>query len=142
MAGSFGWGGGKFISSLVEHDIAAEVLVCTSVSDSMLAVLLGGAVASVLPSYYEGFGLGVLEAMAAGRAVICSSAEALTEVAGDSACVVQTGDVEAWADAMSRLAEQQDYRQNLQRMGLQRAKMFSWDTAAAQHVELFTRIAN
>ncbi len=101
---------------------------------------LAGAVAAVVPSRYDGFGLGVLEAMAAGTAVICSSADALAEVAGDSACVVETGDVEGWSEAMADVAERQDYRADLQRRGLQRAKMFSWDRTVSEHIELFTRI--
>ncbi len=140
LAGSFGWGDAGFIQSLVGHPMASEVLTVADPSDSMVASLLGGTACVVVPSRYEGFGLPVLEAMAAGSAVICSDAEALVEVAGSAACVVEVGDVEGWSKAMVNLIEDMDYRRDLQRRGLQRVEMFSWDRAASAHIELFRRV--
>ena len=99
------------------------------VSDDELAALYRGAIALVMPSAEEGFGLPAAEAMACGTAVITSRAAALVEVTGDAALHVDA-DARALADAMQRLRDDEDLRHALSMRGIERAKTMTWSRCA------------
>jgi glycosyltransferase involved in cell wall biosynthesis len=81
------------------------------------------------PSLDEGFGIPILEAMAAGVPVVTSNRSALAEVAGDAALLVNPECVEELADALKRLAADDTQREELVRKGFLRVKEFSWPKA-------------
>ena len=83
------------------------------------------------PSLYEGFGLPVVEAMAAGAPVITSSTTALAEVAGDATIRVDPTSVEEIADAIHRVMSSPELRQSLAIAGRERANQFSWERSGA-----------
>lgn len=85
--------------------------------------------ALVMPSFYEGFGLPPLEAMAAGCPVAVSSAASLPEVCGDAALYFDPTDHEELASCLVRLAGDEWLRQSLRQHGYQRAKRFRWETS-------------
>jgi glycosyltransferase involved in cell wall biosynthesis len=114
-----------------------DVSVEAYADDDRLRQLYGASAALVMPSRWEGFGLPVLEAMAAGCPVIISSAPALREVAGGAAVMVPVDDVDALAGAILRLlgdAEEQGRRANA---GLARAMEFSWERSVAALREVY-----
>ena len=90
-----------------------------------LAALYRGAIALVMPSREEGFGLPALEAMACGCAVITSNAAALLEITGNAALHAEPS-IDALADAMQRVASDSALRGDLARRGIERAKNFTW----------------
>ncbi len=100
------------------------------VSDADLAVLLDRATALVVPSRAEGFGLPLLEAMAAGTPVVTSDAAALVEVGGGAARVSPLEPV-ALAAALHEVASDDALRARMSEAGKVRAAAFSWDAAAA-----------
>lgn len=100
------------------------------VSDAELSSLYRGAIALVMPSREEGFGLPALEAMAHGTAVIASRDAALMEVTGDAALHVDASDVRMLADAMTRVARDGELRAQLGASGITRAKLFTWKRCA------------
>ncbi|MDD3554877.1 MAG: glycosyltransferase family 1 protein [Deltaproteobacteria bacterium] len=110
------------------------------VPEADLACLYNLAEFFVYPSFYEGFGLPPLEAMACGTPVIVSHAASLPEVCADAALYVNPHDVNDIANAMLRLLTDSFLRQNLAQQGQRRAALFSWDMAAEQHLQLFERI--
>jgi glycosyltransferase involved in cell wall biosynthesis len=106
-----------------------RVIITGFVGDSELAALYRGAIALVMPSREEGFGLPALEAMASGCAVITSNAAALVEITGDAALHVEP-DAASLTDAMARIASDESLRAALTSRGIERAKHFTWTRCA------------
>jgi alpha-1,3-rhamnosyl/mannosyltransferase len=106
-----------------------RVVVSGFVDDAELAALYRGAIALVIPSREEGFGLPALEAMASGCAVITSNAAALVEITGDAALHVEPN-AAPLADAMTRIASDESLRAALASCGIARAKHFTWTRCA------------
>jgi glycosyltransferase involved in cell wall biosynthesis len=106
-----------------------RVVVTGFVDDTELAALYRGAIALVMPSREEGFGLPALEAMASGCAVITSNAAALVEITGDAALHVEPN-IASLADAMTRIASDESLRATLASRGIARAKQFTWTRCA------------
>lgn len=98
------------------------------------------AIALVLPSLYEGFGLPALEAMACGTPVIASNRAALTEVVGEAGLLVNPEDEDSIAEAMVRVAEDSVLRLALRERGLAQAKRFSPQRSAARLAEVFSEV--
>ncbi len=115
----------------LEH-LPPNVFLSGYVPDEHLPALYSGALAFVFPSLYEGFGLPPLEAMACGTPVIASNTTSLPEVVGDAALTVDPLDSHAIAEAIRRLVADADLRASLAKRGLARARLFSWEKAAAQ----------
>jgi glycosyltransferase involved in cell wall biosynthesis len=101
------------------------------VSEGRLAAVRAGAIAVLVPSRKEGFGLPALEAMAAGVPVLASDTPALREVGGDAATYLPAGDAGAWAEAISAAAVAGPAeREARARAGRERAAAFTWERTA------------
>jgi glycosyltransferase involved in cell wall biosynthesis len=109
------------------------------VSDAVLAGLYRDAAALCFPSLAEGFGLPVLEAMAAGLPVVASDLEVIREVAGDTAILVPPGDVAALRGALERVICDEDLRPRLVEGGRTRASRFTWEATASATVSAYER---
>ena len=96
-----------------------------------LDALVAGALALAFPSRYEGFGLGALEAMAFGVPVVAASAGSLPEVVAGAGVLVDPDDVDGWAAALVRLADDEDHRRALSEAGRERAADFTVAASAA-----------
>lgn len=105
-----------------------------------LRALLAGSSMLVLPSLEEGFGLPVVEAMAAGLPVVCSRGSALSEVAGDDALLVEPRDANGIAQAIERLLDDPALAEDLRRRGRQRSLQFDWDRTAAQTLAFYRKV--
>jgi glycosyltransferase involved in cell wall biosynthesis len=136
LAGKRGWLYDRIFRRVEEMGLGDRVLFTGYVPQEDLPALMSGARMLAMPSLYEGFGLPVVEAMACGTPVVCSNASSLPEVAGDVALLVDPLNVEAWAEAMGRLLEDQALRAELIARGLQRARHFSWGRCARQVLRL------
>ncbi len=110
------------------------------VPDAELLPLLRGARALVLPSFAEGFGLPVAEAMAAGTPVACSDLPALREVAGDAAVFFDPHDTASLARAVAGLLGDEGRRDLLRRRGKERAAALTWDAAAERTARLYREV--
>jgi glycosyltransferase involved in cell wall biosynthesis len=119
--------------------LEGSVVLATDVDDSMLRALYRRATALVLPSFAEGFGLPILEAMACGTAVVASATSALPEVAGEGALFVDPHDPETLADALERLLAEPDLREALAAKGPARASSFTWDRTAHLTLDAYAR---
>jgi glycosyltransferase involved in cell wall biosynthesis len=104
-------------------------------TNAELADLYRCATLTVCASSFEGFGLSVLEAMACGTTVACSDMRSLREVAGDAAVYFPHDDAQAMGQAIIGLLEDVEYRRQLKYRGMQRAGLFTWETAAQLTLE-------
>jgi glycosyltransferase involved in cell wall biosynthesis len=111
------------------------------VSDADLVKLYGACDLFVYPSFYEGFGLPILEAMACGRAVACSNTSAMPEVADSAALLFDPHSVDDILLTMRDMLLNPELRARMERLGAQRAPMFSWETSAAKTLDLYYEVA-
>ena len=110
--------------------LRGRVILTGYVPQEDLAALLTGAIAFCLPSWYEGFGLPVLEAMACDVPVICSNVSSLPEVGQDAALLVDPASIEAIAEAMARVYQDGDLRREMVARGRRVLCSFDWDVCA------------
>ena len=113
-----------------ERGLQDRVLFRAYVPSTELPDLIRGALAFVYPSLWEGFGLPVLEAMAAGTPVLTSLGSGTEEVAGEAALLVDPWDQAALTAALSNLVREPQLRQELRRRGLERVRRYSWQRTA------------
>ncbi|HEX2273220.1 MAG TPA: glycosyltransferase family 1 protein [Acidimicrobiales bacterium] len=111
------------------------------VDDARVAALVAGARMLVFPSLYEGFGMPLIEAMDAGLPVVAARAGATSEVARGAAVLVDPDDPEAFADAMRRVATDEELRAQLVAAGRQRAQDYSWDNTARATLRMYRGLA-
>ncbi len=107
--------------------------------DEDLVRLYAGAVAVLVPSRYEGFGLPALEAMACGAPVIASSSGAHPEVVGSAGLLISADDPAIWRETMFRVFRDEALRRQLADEGRERALRTSWDDCAKQTLEVYRR---
>ena len=131
LAGGAGWGGVDPYSLVNDYGLAERVEVLGKVSDEDLSNLYAGAYALVMPSFYEGFGLPVIEALAHGTPALVSRDTALAEVAGDAGYCVDPISEQSISEGLYRLHIDGSLYQQLQGRAFARAAEFSWDRAAA-----------
>ena len=107
-----------------------DVVLTGYVSDSDLHHLYHRCTAFVFPSWYEGFGLPVLEAMASGRAVVAANTSSIPEVIGREDALFDPFDTESIRGAIERVLVDTEFRSDLERTGRDRSQLFSWDLTA------------
>jgi glycosyltransferase involved in cell wall biosynthesis len=114
-----------------------RIVVTGYAPDADVAALMAGCACFVYPSLYEGFGLPVLEAMALGAPVVTSNTSSLPEVAGDAALLVDPRSTDAIAGALRRVLADPALGSDLRGRGRERARLFSWERCAAEHLQAY-----
>ncbi|MFA5052108.1 MAG: glycosyltransferase family 1 protein [Patescibacteria group bacterium] len=141
IAGSKDFRHEDVFNTIKELKITKQVKYLGYVTHNQKIELLKKATAFVFPSLYEGFGLPVLEAMTCGTPVITSRASSLPEVAGRAALLVDPLKELEIAKAMRRLLENTDLRKRLETLGYAQAKKFSWQSCAAQTIQVYQSLS-
>jgi glycosyltransferase involved in cell wall biosynthesis len=141
LAGSAGYGAAEIAARIAASGSRERIRMLGYVSPSELASWYAHAMIFAFPSLDEGFGMPVLEAMAAGTAVVASNRSAIPEVAGDAAWLVDPEDTGELADALVALTRDPERRTELSRRGLERAGKFTWPEAVEKTWQVYRELA-
>jgi glycosyltransferase involved in cell wall biosynthesis len=141
IVGKETWHSTAVRSAARKSDAASRIHFTGFVGDEELRQLYGACDLFVYPSFYEGFGLPILEAMASARAVACSNTSGMPEVADSAALLFDPHSTEQLVLAMRDLLLNPELRMRMERLGTQRAAMFSWERTAARTLDLYYEVA-
>ena len=135
------WYSKELHRALAESGIRDRVDFTGFVEDADLVHFYGACDLFAFPSFYEGFGIPILEAMACGRAVACSSVTAMPEVADGAGLLFDPHCTAEMARAIADVLLDPELRARLERLGMQRAAQFSWEQAARRTLEVYYDVA-
>lgn len=141
LAGGQGWLFDEVFATAGRLNLTDDVRFLGRVETDDLPYLYNAARLLVHPSFYEGFGLPPLEAMACGIPVIVSNVSALPEVVGDAGLRVDPQNISELAVGMQRLLVDEGLRAEMIQKGLARAACFSWDRAARETLEVYRKVS-
>ena len=140
LVGSRGWRSEMILEEIKNRSLTHMVSHLEGISNETLAHLYSAAGVLVLPSYYEGFGLPAVEAMACGCPVIASDRGALPEVVVDAGLLLDPEDVDAWVGAIESVLGDETLREHLIAAGKNQVKNYSWKATARKTLELYEKL--
>ncbi len=140
LAGHPGWNSGETHQRIRRLAGEGWLKYIGYVADATLPHLISGARGFVYPSFYEGFGLPVVEAMASGVPVVTSNGSSLAEVAEGAALLVDPLDREALTAAIRRLLEDDEWRDRARQSSLVIARRYSWDATVLNTAEVYRHV--
>ena len=140
LAGSRGWLFDETQALITKLKLDQTVRWIDSPPAADLVALYNAASVFVLPSYYEGFGLTVLEAMACGAPTIISDRGSLPEIAGGASLVIDPDNVDELAEALARVMDDEALRLDLQYKGFERVTKFSWERCARETLKVYHQV--
>jgi glycosyltransferase involved in cell wall biosynthesis len=142
IAGGKGWLYEETLRTVKELKLEDRVRFLGRVSDLELITLYSLADVFAFPSFFEGFGIPPLEAMACGAPVITSNTSSLPEVTGNAAIQVDPYDIHALANAISQLLEDEKMRGDLRQKGYLQAQKYTWSNAAHKMLSVYQKLYN
>lgn len=129
------------ISSVIaQNNLSQRVIFANHLSDEELASYYRGATALIFPSFYEGFGIPLIKAMACGTPIVTSNVTSLPEVAGNAALFVEPDKIDSIANGIEQITSNETLRNDLIQKGFVRAQDFSWDRTAGIINHFFTKL--
>jgi glycosyltransferase involved in cell wall biosynthesis len=140
IVGKQGWLYTDIMRLMEESDYTKDIIYLGYLPDKVLPYIFNAAELYVYPSFYEGFGLTVLEAMACGVPVIAANNSSLPEVLGDAGILVDPHSDQEIAKAMFKVFNDQDLKTDMIKKGIERSKMFSWEHTAKRTLAVYNKI--
>lgn len=137
IAGKKGWLYNSIFSIVQQLNLENEIIFTDYIDEEDKPILYKLSLLFVFPSIYEGFGIPVLEAMAASVPVITSNVSSLPEVAGNAALLVSPMDIVSIAKGIDKILIDETFRNELISRGNEQAKKFSWDNSAKKIYEIY-----
>jgi len=142
LGGKRGWLSDEIYATASRLGLQNRVLFPGYLNDDDLPALYSGATLFAFPSLYEGFGLPVLEAMAAGTPVLAANASSLPEIVGDAAVQCDPQDTASIAAALHWALSDANLRSSLRQRGLQQAQQFSWRRCATETLAVLEEVGS
>ena len=139
LVGKPGYGYKTIEKEIINLEIAESIVIPGYVPDEDLPAIYSGAKVFVLLSLYEGFGLPLVEAMACGTPIIASNRSCFPEIVGDYNRLVDPYDIDAVANKISELVNNEKYYSEVVEAGKNRAKLFNWSNSAKNTLKAFNR---
>ncbi|MBD2436131.1 glycosyltransferase family 1 protein [Nostoc sp. FACHB-110] len=140
LIGKKGWSYEPIFAAIKNSPWRNEIHHLDYLSDDLVAFFYSKADVFVYPSYYEGFGMPVLEAMTLGAPVVTSNSSSIPEVTGDAAILIDPNEPMQLAEAILQVISDSQLRQELIAQGKERAKLFSWEKTAKLTLEAYRSI--
>lgn len=137
FAGGAGWKMDDFKSLIDSYGLAEQVIMTGYVSDEELTWLYRNCYANLYPSFFEGFGLPVLEGMQFGAPTIASNSTSIPEVAADAAILLEPDDMESWSQTLLQLSRDRGSRDRYGEKSCKQASRFTWESSASMLLELY-----
>lgn len=142
IVGSAGFGYEQIKNKMNTSKWKEHIIETGWISSQDAVHLLKGSRALVFPSYYEGFGLPLIEAMACGIPVVSSNRASLPEIAGDAALLCDPDQHAIFAEHIHKVLSDMSVRSVLIQRGHERARDFSWDTCGQQTLDIIHKVLN
>ena len=142
LVGSSGWRNDSILARISELETTHGLRWLRYVPASDLSLIYAGAATFAYPSYYEGFGLPVLEAMASGVPVVCTAGTSMAEFAGQAPVLFEQGNTEELSDRLLSLLDDKPARDGRSATGLRQAKDFTWQRFASLTCDAYRSIAS
>lgn len=137
---SYGWKNEEIFQAIKNLKMEDEVIFTDFISEADLPAVYNLADLFVLPSFYEGFGLPILEAQACGCPVITSNISSMPEVGGDAALFVDPYDIKGLAEAMRRILTDDKLKAEMIKKGFLNLERFSWEKTAQATLQVFEEV--
>lgn len=143
LSGNFNYSYALLDELKIEKAVKDRILITeTHIEDEDLSVIYSNSICFFFMSYYEGFGLPALEAMQCGTPIVTADRTSLPEVVGDAGIMLNPHDEDALCDAMCKIYADEELRKTYSRLGLERAKEFSWQRCGREYAEIFKTITS
>jgi len=141
IAGGRRWQYQEILKTIEELNLQKEVVLTGSMAGDGLVKFYNAADLVVFPSFYESFGLPILEAMSCGTPVITSNVYSMPEIAGDAAILVDPHDPDEIANAIYKVLTNDGLRYEMIKKGLERVKEFTWERCARETLKVYEDVS-
>lgn len=142
LAGGPGWMYEETRQLVADLKLEKKVRFLGRVGELELITLYSLADVFAYPSFFEGFGVPPLEAMACGAPVITSNTSSLPEVVGDAALLIDPHNTSELAHAITRLVENEELREDLREKGYRQVKQYTWPNSARKMLSVYEKLYN
>jgi glycosyltransferase involved in cell wall biosynthesis len=139
LVGKRGWLDNETFRAAQRHSANNDIAFTGYVAEKDLPALYSGATCFVYPSFFEGFGLPVLEAMQCGAPVIAGNRTSIPEVVGKAGLLFDPFDTNSLVQALTRVLDDSEYRAVLRMQGLERARQFDWKRTARMTLQTYQK---
>ena len=139
LAGRPGYGYDRIMDYLSSSKYKSEIIMSGFISDEDKCKLFGNAGVFMFPTFYEGFGIPILEAQSMGVPVVCSNISSMSEVADGSAVLVDPNEPSFIAERTNVLIKDENFRKDIIQRGYKNVERFSWDKCAQEIAEILMK---
>ena len=140
LVGGNGWMCDDILKEIESSDYKNDIIRPGYVADADLPAFINGADVFVYPSFYEGFGLPILEAMQCGTSVITSHVSSMPEVGGKACLYIDPNDKTELSEQIYKVVSDVSLQKDLSEKGIEQSKNFSWEKCARETLKVYQKV--